>query len=145
MGGFLSARERRGLDRTSPRGDQNGRYRPDDSIPTDDYRRRRRATRRRGCAPCTSRNAVESSVLTGDITPICPRDDCKSHLGIGKPVYAGEQTDTADADVRCLNEDCSFTACAQFVLVNLLDEEADSQTSLVHAGEIEPLEARYQQ
>jgi hypothetical protein len=78
------------------------------------------------------------------IEPICPRDDCDSQLGIGKLVYAGEQTDIAYADVWCLNEECSFTACAQFALVDLLHEETDSQTSLVHAGEIEPLEARYQ-
>ena len=78
------------------------------------------------------------------IEPICPRDDCDSHLGIGEPVYAGEQTDIAYADVWCLDEECSFTACAQFALVDLLHKDAGSETSLVHAGEIEPIEARYQ-
>ncbi|WP_408960758.1 hypothetical protein [Natrinema sp. 74] len=39
------------------------------------------------------------------IEPICSRDDCDSHLGIGKPVYAGEQTDIAYADVWCLDEE----------------------------------------
>ena len=78
------------------------------------------------------------------IEPICPRNDCDSHLGIGKPVYAGEQTDIAYADVWCSNKECSFTACAQFALVDLLHQDADTQESLVKAGQIEPLEARYQ-
>ena len=77
------------------------------------------------------------------IEPICPRDDCDSQLGIGKPVYVGEQTDITYTDMWCLDKECSFTACAQFALVDLLHEEADSQTSLVHAGEAEPLETRY--
>lgn len=88
-------------------------------------------------------NSMGDTLTFTRIEPICPRDDCASQLGIGKPVYAGEQTDIAYADVWCQNEACSFTACAQFALVDLLHEEADSETSLVHAGEIDPLEARY--
>lgn len=88
---------------------------------------------------------MEDSPTFTRIDPNCPCDGCNAHLGIGKPAYAGEQTDIVYADVWCLDEACSFTACAQFALVDLLHEEADSQTSLVHAGEIKPLEARYQQ
>jgi len=77
------------------------------------------------------------------IEPNCPRDDCNSQLGIGNPVYAGEQTDIAYADVWCLDDECSFTACGQFALVDLLTDDGDTQTSLVHAGQIEPRAARY--
>jgi hypothetical protein len=78
------------------------------------------------------------------IEPICPRNGCDAHLGIGKPVYAGENTDIAYADVWCQNEECSFTACAQFALVDLLHTDADSPVSLVCTEQIEPREARYQ-
>lgn len=78
------------------------------------------------------------------IEPSCPRDDCESRLGIGKPIYAEEHTVIVYADVWCLNDECSFTACAQFALVDLLHENSDSKTSFVEAGEIGPLEARYQ-
>ena len=78
------------------------------------------------------------------IEPSCPRDDCDSRLGIETPVYAEEHTDIVYADVWFLNDECLFTACAQFALVDLLYENSDSKTSLVEAGEIEPLEARYQ-
>ena len=33
------------------------------------------------------------------IEPSCPRDDCESRLGIGKPIYAEEHTDIVYADV----------------------------------------------
>jgi len=78
------------------------------------------------------------------IEPSCPRDDCESRLGIGKPIYAEEHTDIVYADVWCLNDECSFAACAQFALVDLFHENSDSKTSLVEAGEIKPVEARYQ-
>ena len=78
------------------------------------------------------------------IEPNCPRDDCESRLGMGKPIYADEHTDIVYADVGCLNDECSFTACAQFALVDLLHEDSDSKTNFVEAGNIEPLEAKYQ-
>lgn len=89
-------------------------------------------------------NSMEDTPTFTRIEPVCPRDDCDSQLGIGKPVYAGENSDIAYADVWCSNKECSFTACAQFALVDLLHGEPDPQASLVHAGQIEPREARYQ-
>ena len=89
-------------------------------------------------------NSIEDTPTFTRIEPICPHDDCDSHLGIGKPVYAGEHTDIVYADVWCLNDECPFTACAQFALVDLLHGDSNSQASLVQAGQIEPIEARYQ-
>lgn len=68
------------------------------------------------------------------IEPICPHDGCDSQIGIGKPVYAGENTDIVYADVWCSNEECSFTACAQFALVDLLDGVADTQSVSCRQG-----------
>lgn len=88
-------------------------------------------------------DSMEDTPTFTRIEPICPRDGRDSQLGIEKPVYAGENTDIAYADVWCSNEECSFTACVQFALVDLLGGETDTQSSLVQTGQIHLMEARY--